>query len=140
MVAFGGAALWLTWAGSRDARALWLAGVFMTVASAFAYGPASDFRASLGPALDGPSVVERHASSRSSCPSACGASCAPSRACCTSSGRSAVVRAAIGVTAGAGVALFLLNLAIAFGGTRAGPPPRVGRGCASVTSPSSTGA
>ena len=49
MAVFGGAALWLAWAGSRDPRALWLAGVFMTVASGFAYMPAGRLRMALGP-------------------------------------------------------------------------------------------
>ena len=123
MVAFGSAALWLIWGGSRDARALWLAGVFMTVASAFAVGPASDFGASRGwywtahpwwnaMPVEGflplclwcfvrsfPRVLHLERTER-------------------------VIRVAIGVTAGAGIALFLLNLAIAFGGLGPAQPPR----------------
>ena len=47
MLAFGGSALWLIRGGTRDRRALWLAGVFMTVASAFAGPPAGAVAASL---------------------------------------------------------------------------------------------
>jgi hypothetical protein len=48
MATFGGAAIWLVWGGSRDQRALYLAGVFVAIASAFAYLPADGVRARLG--------------------------------------------------------------------------------------------
>jgi hypothetical protein len=47
MLAFGLSSLWLVRGGIRDRRALWLAGVFMTVASAFAAPPAGALVASL---------------------------------------------------------------------------------------------
>jgi hypothetical protein len=122
IVVFGGAALWLGWAGSRDPRALWLAGVFITVASAFAYVPAGGFLASLGPrgmarpwwsamlvevflplclwcfVREFPRVLHLERTER-------------------------VVRAAIGATAAVGVALFLLDLARVLGGVHLGPDP-----------------
>ena len=49
MLAFGGSALWLVRGGMRDRRALWLAGVYMTVASAFAGPPARAFAVTLFP-------------------------------------------------------------------------------------------
>ena len=50
MLVFGGTALWLVSACSRDVRALWLAGTFITVASSFAYLPARGLQTALGPA------------------------------------------------------------------------------------------
>jgi hypothetical protein len=120
-VVFGGAALWLTWAGSRDPRALWLAGVFITVASAFAYMPAGGFQASLAPRWTirpwwnailvevflplclwcfvraFPRVLHLERTER-------------------------LVRAAIVVSAAAGSVLFLSNLVGALGGAQTSPP------------------
>lgn len=114
MLAFGGAAVWLLRGGSRDRRALWLAGVFVTIASAFATGPVDDLAASrswLGAdrqwwraaqvevflpfclwsfVRSFPRVLHLERSER-------------------------LIRVAIGLTAVAGVAMFLLNLAAALG-------------------------
>jgi hypothetical protein len=123
MLAFGGAALWLAKSGSRDPRALCLAGVFTTVGSAFAVGPASDLAASRHwhwaghPWWDAmpveaflplclwsfvrsfPRVLHLERTER-------------------------LIRAAVGVAAGVGLTLFLLNLAIAFGGLGSAAPVR----------------
>ncbi len=123
MLVFGGATVWLVWGGSRDPRALWLAGVFITVASAFAFGPAADLPASRtgqwtarpwwnAMLVEGylpfclwcfvrafPRVLHLERTER-------------------------VIRAAIMVTAGAGVILFLLNLAVAFGALELAESPR----------------
>ncbi|OFV88039.1 MAG: hypothetical protein A2V74_07100 [Acidobacteria bacterium RBG_16_70_10] len=114
---FGSAALWLTWGGFRDPRALYLAGVFVAIASAFAYVPAHSLRTSLGPRWTAqpwwnavlveaflplclwsfvrafPRVLHLDRTER-------------------------LIRAAIGVTAAVGIGLFLLNLVRAFGGPR----------------------
>jgi Protein kinase domain len=116
MATFGAAAIWLTWGGSHDPRALYLAGVFVAIASAFAYLPAERLQ-SLGswwtaqpwwnavlvePFLPlclwlfvrtFPRVLHLDRSD-------------------------AVIRAGIGTTAMVGVALFLLNLIRGLGGPR----------------------
>ena len=123
MPAFGGAAIWLVRGGSRDPRALWLAGVLITIASAFAVGPADDLAASRGWAWAGrpwwnvtqvegflpfclwsfvrsfPRVLHLERTER-------------------------LIRLAIGLTAAAGVALFLLNVAVSLGAV-AEPPRRL---------------
>jgi len=48
MAMYGGTAVWLAVAGFRDRRALSLAGVFFTIASAFAYAPAGGLGTSPG--------------------------------------------------------------------------------------------
>jgi hypothetical protein len=114
MATFGAVALWLVWGGFRDPRALFLAGVFLSVASAFAYVPAGYVRNLLSPrwtlrpwwnalAVEAfiplclwcfvrvfPRVLHLERTER-------------------------LVRAAIGTAAAAGVALFALNLARTFG-------------------------
>jgi hypothetical protein len=121
MAVFGSAALWLAWAGSRDSRALWLAGVFITVASGFAYGPAGGLEASLDPRFTAhpwwnaalvevfwplclwcfvrvfPRVLHLERTER-------------------------LIHGAVVVTAGVGVVLFLQNLTVAFGGGATEPP------------------
>ena len=120
MLAFGAAGLWLVRGGSRDARALWLGGVFLTIASSFAAAPAGHLAAARGWHLAGrpwwdamlvetflplclwcfvrsfPRVLHLERTER-------------------------LIRVAVGVAAGLGVALFLLNLAVAFSGL--GPAP-----------------
>lgn len=49
MSVFAGAALWLALGGAWDRRALYLAGVFVTIASSFAYVPANALPPVLGP-------------------------------------------------------------------------------------------
>ena len=118
MVVFGGTALWLTWGGSRDPRALFLAGVFVTIASAFAYAPAGGLRAVLGLRWTADPwwnaiLVEAFL------PLClwCFVRAFP-RLLVLGHGER-LIRAAIGVSAAAGTGLFLLNLARALGA----PPP-----------------
>jgi len=114
MLAFGGTAVWLARGGFRDQRALWLAGVLIAIASAFADGPANELASSRGWLLAGhpwwrvtqvegflpfclwsfvrsfPRVLHLERTER-------------------------LIRLAIGVTAAVGIAAFVLNLATAFG-------------------------
>jgi hypothetical protein len=122
MAVFGGAALWLAWAGSRDPRALWLAGVFMTVASGFAYMPAGGLRAALDPRWTAHPwwnavLVEAFV------PVCLWCFVRAFPRVLHLERTETVVRAAIGVTAVVGVALFLLNLTVVFGATKAEPAP-----------------
>jgi hypothetical protein len=120
MSVFGGAALWLARAGSRDPRALWLAGAFMTVASGFAYMPAGGLRLALGPGWTAhpwwnAALVEAFV------PVCLWCFVRTFPRVLHLERTEAVVRVAIGVTAVAGVALFLLNLMVVFGAANAGP-------------------
>jgi hypothetical protein len=125
MLTYAAVALWLAWGGVRDPRALCLAGVFITVASAFAYVPADGLRASLEPRWAAHPwwnavLVEAFLP-----------------LCLWSFVRAfprvlhlerteGLIRIAIGLTAAVGGLLFLLNLLQAFGGPGLAAQVRVG--------------
>ena len=122
ILSFGGTAIWLVRGGFRDQRALWLAGVLIAIASAFAAGPAEDLLVSRGWQWLGrpwwhmtqveaflpfclwsfvrsfPRVLHLERTER-------------------------LIRLAIGLTAVAGVAIFLLNLAVSLGALAEPPRP-----------------
>ena len=114
ILSFGGTAIWLVRGGFRDQRALWLAGVLITIASAFAAGPADDLAASRG----------WHWADRQWWHVAQVEAFLP--LCLWSFVRSfprvlhlerteRLIRLAIGLTAAAGVAIFLLQLGVSLG-------------------------
>ncbi|HVO10301.1 MAG TPA: protein kinase [Vicinamibacteria bacterium] len=114
MLVFGGATMWLAWGGSRDPRALWLAGVFVTVASAFAFGPAAELSASrVGRWVSRPWANAMLVEGYLPLCLWCFVRAFPRVLHLERTER--VIRAAIMVTAAAGVVLFLLNLGVALG-------------------------
>jgi hypothetical protein len=122
MVVFGCAALWLAWGGSRDPRALWLAGVFITIASGFAYMPAGGLQVSLSPLWTAHPwwnavLVEAFL------PLCLWCFVRAFPRVLHLERTESLVRVGIGMTAAIGVVLFLLSLALAFEGLVEGPPP-----------------